>query len=374
MESKRGMLRAMVSLIVGLGLVFLLGGPLGAQAEDTLGLEAPEKLIVATKEAAPFSFKTDDGRWRGISIELWMGIAQDLGLDFEFQETPLKDLIGGLQDERFDASVAALTVTSEREQVVDFTHPFHPSGLGIAVPNDESRGILSALNRVLSVRFFQAVGTLLIVLFLGGMVLWLLERKKNAEQFGGSTAKGLGAAVWWSAVTMTTVGYGDKAPTTTAGRGVAVIWMFASVIMISGLTATIASTLTVSQLEHTVRGPEDLPTLGRLACVRGSTGEVYLRERRLAYQSYGSAAEAMQALVDKEARAAVYDAPILNYLALTQFDGQVSVLPVTFERQDYAFALPLNSPLRKAVNKALLERVSSEEWADLLYKYMGVNQ
>lgn len=202
----------------------------------------------------------------------------------------------------------------------------------------------------------------------------MLERKKNAEQFGGSAAKGLGAAFWWSAVTMTTVGYGDKAPVTPVGRMVGVIWMFAGVITISGLTASIASTLTVSQLESPIRGPQDLPSLGKIGCVRGSTGEAYLREQRLPYEAFPQAERALEALSGQKVRAVIYDAPILKYLALNSFEGQISVLPVTFERQDYAIALPLGSPLRKEINRSILERLSSEDWDDALYKYLGVAQ
>jgi len=369
MEVKSARRLGCANLFVRWSLVALLGAPSGAQDS-----QASQPLVVGTKEAAPFSFRTDDGSWRGISIDLWSGIATDLGLEYEFQEASLEDLITGLTDGRFDASVAALTVTSEREQVIDFTHPFHPSGLGIAVPVDDSLGIVSTLRSFLSVRFFQAVGTLLVVLFLGGALLWLLERKKNAEQFGGSVIKGLGTAFWWSAVTMTTVGYGDKAPKTVGGRIVAIAWMFASIIMISGLTAAIASTLTVSRLEVSVNGPSDLPGLGRLGCVQGSTGEEYLREHRLPYLTFDDAAGALASLGAGRTQAVVYDAPILRYLALTAFTETVTVLPVTFERQDYAIALPLESPLRKAVNTALLERVSSEDWPDVLYRYLGANE
>lgn len=350
--------------VLGLVLAFATS----AEAQES------RRLIVGTKEAAPFSFRAEGGTWRGISIELWRGIAADLGLDYEFREASLEELIAGLGDGSLDVSVAALTVTAEREKVVDFTHSFHPSGLGIAVAADDSRSFGSILKSFLSVRFFQAVGTLLAVLFLGGALLWFFERKKNAEQFGGSLAKGLGAALWWSAVTMTTVGYGDKAPTTVAGRALAMIWMFASIIMISGLTAAIASTLTVSRLEHSVTGPADLPSAGRLACVEGSTGEEYLIGRRLPYTAFPSARDALRSLSDGGVQAVVYDAPILRYLALTSFDETVSVLPVTFERQDYAIALPLESPLRKDVNRALLTRVSAEEWSEILFRYLGASQ
>ena len=309
-----------------------------------------------------------------MSIDLWRGIASDLDLEYEFKEAPLKDLITGLTDGRFDASVAALTVTPEREELVDFSHAFHPSGLGIAVRKDErSSGLLAVLKNLFTVQFFEAVGTLIVVLFLGGAVVWFLERRRNPEQFGGSASEGLGSAFWWSAVTMTTVGYGDKAPVTAGGRLIGVIWMFAGVITISGLTATIASSLTVSRLEHAIQGPDDLRSIGRIACVEGSTGEAYLIAEGLPTAPFPTALKALNAVSEGVSQAAVYDQPILRYITFTELDGVVEVLPATFERQDYAFALPLQSPLRKPINQALLEQLNSEDWQTNKKLYLGAD-
>ena len=48
----------------------------------------------------------------------------------------------------------------------------------------------------------------MVVLFGVGTLIWILERRKNPEHFSPIPVKGLGSAFWWSAVTMTTVGYG----------------------------------------------------------------------------------------------------------------------------------------------------------------------
>src|SRR5512135_553834 len=90
-------------------------------------------LVVGTKEAPPFSMKAADGTWTGISIDLWRDIAAQLNLAFEFRETGLRGLIDGVTDGSLDVAVAALTLTSEREKVMDFTHVYFHTGLGIAV-------------------------------------------------------------------------------------------------------------------------------------------------------------------------------------------------------------------------------------------------
>jgi voltage-gated potassium channel len=53
--------------------------------------------------------------------------------------------------------------------------------------------------------------------------------------------KTLGDAVWWSFTTMTTVGYGDHAPTTGLGRMLAVGLMLAGIALLGVVTANIAA-------------------------------------------------------------------------------------------------------------------------------------
>jgi ABC-type amino acid transport substrate-binding protein len=329
-----------------------------------------DRLLVGTRHVPPFAIKGPSGTWSGISIDLWRDIASDLGLDYAFEETGLQGLIDGLQDGRFDAAVAALTVTAGREKTVDFTHVFYHSGLGIAVPAKHESGWTAVLRRVVSSQFAGAVAILALVLFLVGFAVWLFERNLNPEQFGGRVGNGLGSAFWWSAVTMTTVGYGDKAPRSFGGRLVALIWMFASILLISSFTAAIASALTVSQLDTGLDGPEDLPGL-RVATVLGSTSEDYLSRHHVVVVPCETPIDALQAVLRADADAAVYDAPILRYLVNKEMRLPLRVVPRVFEPQDYAIALRQGSALRESVNQVLLEKTTSAEWQNLLYRYLG---
>jgi ABC-type amino acid transport substrate-binding protein len=326
-------------------------------------------LQVGTKVAAPFSFKDDAGTWTGLSIELWRGVAEDLGLEYELKELSLQELVAGVEDGSLDAGVAALTITAEREEALDFSHPFHTSGLGIAVVDSGPRW-LAFLRSLASLQFLQVLIALSLVLLLAGGLLWIFERHQNPDQFGGGLVKGLGQAFWWSAVTMTTVGYGDKAPVTLGGRLVGLVWMFASVIIISGFTAAIASSLTVQHLQTTVGGPEDLPKV-RVATVAGTTSEAYLRVEGIDHRLHSSVADALEDLTAGNVDAVVYDAPILLYLARLDSEESFSVLPSTFIRQDYGIAFPTDSPLREAVNVALLERIRGPRWQEVLFEYFG---
>jgi ABC-type amino acid transport substrate-binding protein len=202
-----------------------------------------------------------------------------------------------------------------------------------------------------------------------GLLVWLAERRRN-PQFQGGPLRGIGSGLWWSAVTMTTVGYGDKAPATLPGRTIAMVWMFTSVIIVSSFTAAIATALTVDQLDKSIAGIDDLYQ-SQILTLRGSTSEAFLKRNMMRYKVSPSLSEALGAVADGKADALVYDAPILRFLVSSVYPDKLRVLHLVLQRQDYGIALPSGSPLREEVNRVLLEIVRSDEWQTLLDRYLG---
>lgn len=327
-------------------------------------------LIIGTKPAPPFSMQDDAGKWRGISIQLWREIAKELKLKFKFKKQTLKELISEAEAGKLDASVAALTITAKRESRIDFTHPFFTSGLGIAVRSKEKSSAWDSITRIFSMGLVKVLLALLVLLSVIGIIIWFFERKRNAEEFGGGVAEGIGNGLWFSAVTMTTVGYGDKAPKTLGGRLVGLVWMFASIIIISSFTATITTTLTVSRLESSIKGPKDLANK-KVGTVPSSTSAAFLKREGIAVKYYPTVLASLQGVSKGEVDAAVYDAPIMRYLAKSKLRGKVRVLAATFERQDYGFALPNKSRLREEINRVLLKKITHPSYKNIVKRYLG---
>ena len=77
-----------------------------------------------------------------------------------------------------------------------------------------------------------------------------------------------GDAAWWSATTVTTIGYGDVVPGTSGGRVIAVFVMFASVATVSFTTAVITASFVAFQQRRfgpeTKRHEELVETLSRI--------------------------------------------------------------------------------------------------------------
>lgn len=329
-----------------------------------------ESLVVGAKQAAPFAIKLEDGTWTGISVELWRQVAAELGVTYQIVEHDLEGLLAAVREGKIDVGLGALTITAAREAEMDFTHPMYSTGLAIAVRPQQQGGVLSTLGRIVSKEFVLVVLALLVLLASTGTLVWLAERRKNESQFGGSTAHGIGAGMWWSAVTMTTVGYGDKAPITPTGRMLALIWMFTAIIVTSLFTASITSALTVQQLESSIRGPEDLAS-ATVATIPGSTSELYLKRRGLEYREVPDALTGLRQIADGELDAIVYDAPILQYTAKHLIGDAIEVLPTTFRRQDYGFALPSGSPLRERINRVMLAELRRDRFRALIEHYLG---
>lgn len=335
----------------------------------------PSRLVVAVRNVAPFSFKNDDDEWTGISIDLLRDIkadfdhARELETRLEFREMTLTEMLVAVEKGEVDLAAAALTVNFEREKRMDFTHAFHSSGLGIAVSGKQVRGWSGVIGAVLSPTFLKIVIGLFAVLMASGVAVYFFERKRNPE-FSGGFAKGVASGIWWAAVTMTTVGYGDKVPKSAGGRFIGGIWMFSGLFLVASFTAAVTSALTVTQLRSRVSGPADL-TRVQVATVKDTTSEKYLRSRHIIARKYPDVQSALVALRDGKIEAVVYDAAILRYESHQNHSDEVHVLPVTFERQDYAFALPTDSPLRERVNQTLLRKIGSSEWSEVLASYLG---
>ncbi|MDQ8187612.1 transporter substrate-binding domain-containing protein [Pelagicoccus sp. SDUM812002] len=330
-----------------------------------------QELIVATKETPPFSMKNQSGAWEGLTIDVWERVAADAGIDYRYQEATLERMLEGVSTAEFQAAVSAITLTSEREKTLDFSHSYYSSELGVAA-HAEAAGLnwLAVISAFFSWQFFSALFALLLVLLSAGFAIWLFERRANPEQFGGGRLNGIGDGFWWSAVTMTTVGYGDKAPVTLGGRLVALVWMFTSIIVISGFTASIATSLTVNSIGSPIESADDL--VGRrVGTVAGSTSESYLDDLGAKPVSYSSIEDAIDSLQNKSIKTLVYDKDLLTYYFPA--DDSLNILPLNLQSQDYAFALNVAPEQRERINLSLLEFLESGGLAEIKAKYQLEN-
>lgn len=343
---------------------------LWSQETTVLNAEANKKIVlkVGTKQSPPFAIKNADGTWTGISIELWKHLAHKLDLEYEFQELTLDEMLLKLETGELDAAVAAISVTSDRHERVGFCHPHFSTGLGVGVSSRGRTSPWSLLGRVFSSRLVKLVVVMVGIVVVCGFLFWLFEREHNATTFGSQRRQGIGMGVWWALILL--LGHKGIVPVSKMGRMLALVAMFASIIVLLILTGVITSVMTVQQLNSGITRVTDLHHV-RVASVASSTSAEYLRQRRIFFHSYRTPLEAIQAVDEDRADAVVYDAALLKYLAREEFSNRIDVLPVLFNIQEYAIALQVDSALRKPLNEELLRFRESDAWDALVYRYLG---
>src|SRR5437867_9284271 len=228
----------------------LLAQPSASQTPPT---DAPVLRVLA-RNIEPFCFEKG-GRRTGFAVDLWTEISKAAGFRYEVQEAEsAQALVDALAAKKGDVGLGALSITAQREQVMDFSYPFYNSGLDI-VTSTEGSSVLGMIRVLFNAQLLKTLGLLLALVICFSHVLWLVERRVNEEEFPGPYKAGFAESLWWTLTVLITLGCENKSPRGLPGRLMAIIWMASGVLMISLLTASFSSSLTVRSLAGKINGP-----------------------------------------------------------------------------------------------------------------------
>lgn len=347
-----------------LGLLLLFGSKPAAYAQK-------DTLTIGIYQNPPFVIKTGDNDFAGLSIELWENIAKASDMHFRYElHSDFISILKKLEYREIDLTINPMDVNDLRVGKFDMTQPFSISSIGVAIPYLNRSTFAVFISNVFSLAFLEIILLLIFIIFVFGFLLWLVERKHNKFQFRPGIL-GLFDGLWWSAVTMTTVGYGDKAPKTNQGKAIAIIWMFTAVIIISSFTAGIASTLTISSLQTDIKNAEDIRLVEKISTVGASSGEEYLNQENIPInQAYASPILALRAIAKKENDVLLFDKTVLQYyINRLSLDEKVKLLPFTLKENYQSFMLPKDHPYFDRINVGLMKEIQKEQWSELQRKY-----
>ena len=340
------MKRSAVAVGLLLGLQFLLP-PLMART-----------LKVGVSGSAPFVIQEEGGS-SGISLQVWRRIAEDNNLSYRLiqQATPQKGILA-LNDGEIDLLVGPISVTPDRLNLpgVDFTQPYFIGKEGILLPLKPST-LLNRLQVFLGWAVLSSVLVLITVLLVVGSLIWLAERRSNSEHLPAQPLPGIASGMWFALVTLTTVGYGDKAPITRIGRGLTAIWMVTSLIAVSSLTASLASAFTLflsGDTNDSITDPAQLSGQ-RAAVLEGTSGAELARQRNMRIVPAKTLTAAIDHVLMDRAEAVIFDRPAIRFHLKNNPELAVHLAPFTLAEQTYGFAFRTGDPLRTPLNISILK-------------------
>ncbi|MEA3497332.1 MAG: transporter substrate-binding domain-containing protein [Bacteroidota bacterium] len=318
-----------------------------------------QKIIVGVKETPPFIIN-EEGAYSGISIDIWKDIAKRLKLDFEYKNyNSLSSLLDAVKNNDVDITISPLTVTSGRLTEFDFMQPFYITNLTIAI----SKGSNSFSKKFFSIGLLKTFVFILIVLVILGIMLWLSERK-HYNKFN----KGI-AGIWHSIIYLLKLKKQDNDAVTKSGGLISILWGFAIIFIISGYGASVFFSLQINKLENDIKSVNDLSEVN-VGCISQSSTAEYLISKNIDFKEYATLEKLLEALKKNDIDAVVHDAPILKYYVFkNKLDNDFSILPVTFNKQYYSFAVSHKSPLQYKINPALFNEIECGNMDEILGKY-----
>ena len=325
-------------------------------------------LKVGVSGNAPFVIQKDGGS-SGISLDIWRRIAEDNNLSYRLikQATPRQGILA-LNKGEIDLLVGPISITPERLNLpgVDFTQPYFIGKEGILLPLKPTT-LLNRLRVFLGWAVLSSILVLITVLLVVGSLIWLAERRSNSEQFPAQPLPGIASGMWFALVTLTTVGYGDKAPMTKIGRGLTSVWMVISLIAVSSLTASLASAFTLFLSGTTNESITDPAQLNgqRAAVLEGTSGEELAEEQNMRIVPSQTLGDAIETVLTNRADAVIFDRPAIRYHLKNNPELAVQLAPFTLAEQTYGFAFKTGDPLRTPLNISILKLQRSGAMEDV---------
>ena len=330
-------------------------------------------LKVITRVVPPFVLK-DNEKYDGFSVELWQAIATQIKAGSHFVEKAnIKEILAGVKSGEGDVAIAAISITSQREQEFDFSQPMFDSGLQIMVRTDNNGGFsIGQVWKILSTGAMPfLLGLMAALIIVPAHLVWYAERRGESHFISQKYFPGIWQAAWWSIGAV--AGQQPDSPASNWGRILAAMAILVSMVFMSYFQATITSALTIQTLKGDINGPEDLA--GRkVGTTTGSTAAGYLKALDVTATEFSKITEALAALENKQLDAVVFDSPVLLYYAATQGRNKVQIVGPMLRKENYGILFPRGSTLRKPVNEALLTLRENGTYDALYAKWFSATQ
>ncbi|XP_072546031.1 glutamate receptor ionotropic, delta-1 isoform X2 [Salminus brasiliensis] len=331
-------------------------------------------------------------RYKGFSIDVLDALAKILGFKYEIYQVAdgkygspqpngsWNGMIGELIKKRADLAISAITITPERENVVDFSKRYLDYSVGILMSKSVEKLNIFSLLAPFDLAVWACIAAAIPVV---GVMIFLLRRIQSVRSQNtpgphqpASVTTSFQSAIWIVYGAFVQQG-GESIMSSVALRIAMGSWWLFTLIVCSSYTANLAAYLTVSRMDNAVRTFQDLAKQADLSygTVKESAVYEYFRvkgtnplEQDSTYaelwrtinknqgqdNSVGTPAEGIRK-AKRESYAFLWDMAVVEYAALTDDECTLTVTGNSMSTKGYGLALQHGSPYRDLFSQKILE-------------------
>ncbi|XP_026209766.1 glutamate receptor ionotropic, delta-1 [Anabas testudineus] len=331
-------------------------------------------------------------RYKGFSIDVLDALAKILGFKYDIYQVgdgkygsalpngSWNGMIGELIGKRADLAISAITITPERESVVDFSKRYLDYSVGILMRKPEEKINIFSLLAPFDLAVWACIAAAIPVV---GIMIFLLRRIQAVRcqnSAGGhpppSVSTSLQSAIWIVYGAFVQQG-SDSILGSMALRIVMGSWWLFTLIVCSSYTANLAAYLTVSRMDNAVRSFQDLSKQVDLVygTVRDSAVYEHFRAKGTNPLEQDNTFAELWKIINKnngfensvsspsegikkakrESYAFLWDMAVVEYAALTDDDCTLIVAGNGMSTRGYGMALQHGSPYRDLFSQKILE-------------------
>ncbi|XP_071339273.1 glutamate receptor ionotropic, delta-2 isoform X3 [Trachinotus anak] len=325
-------------------------------------------------------------KYQGFSIDVLDALSNYLGFKYEIYVAPdhkygslqpdgqWNGLMGELVFKRADVGLSALTITPERESVVDFTTRYMDYSVGVLLRKAERTVDMFACLAPFDLSLWACIaGTVLLVGILVYLLNWLNPPRLPMGSVSSTT---LYNSMWF--VYGSFVQQGGEVPyTTLATRMMMGVWWMFALIVISSYTANLAAFLTITRIENSIQSLQDLSKQTELPYGTVLDSAVYDQVRSKAMNPFerdpmysqmwrminrtgggdNNVEESKEGIrkVKYGRFGFVWDAAVLEYVANNDEDCSFYTVSNSAPDRGYGIAMQHGSPYRDIFSQRILE-------------------
>uniref|UniRef100_G1NVJ4 Glutamate receptor n=1 Tax=Myotis lucifugus TaxID=59463 RepID=G1NVJ4_MYOLU len=352
-------------------------------------------LLILWPQEEPFVMVAENilgqpKRYKGFSVDVLDALAKALGFKYEIYQAPdggyghqlhntsWNGMIGELISKRADLAISAITITPERESVVDFSKRYMDYSVGILLKKPEEKISIFSLFAPFDFAVWACIAAAIPVV---GVLIFVLNRMQAVTAQAAAQPRPSGSATLHSAIWIVYGAFvqqgGESSVNSVAMRIVMGSWWLFTLIVCSSYTANLAAFLTVSRMDSPIRTFQDLSKQVELpyGTVRGSAVYEYFRAKGTNPLEQDSTFAELWRTISKNGGADncvsspsegirkakkgnyafLWDLAVVEYAALTDDDCAVTVVSNSVSSKGYGIALQHGSPYRDLFSQRILE-------------------